>query len=273
VTRERPTLDLIIRRAVTLETLLVAAVIGFALAGVLIERSVASAEQRDEETLTDLATFEFQVLNAETGFRGFALSRKEAFLAPYREAFPQITRLRPKLLGVVDKDDKPYMHEALRVISDWRRNFASPAIRDLRRSSGAEARAAIGAGEGKRRIDRIRFLVDRIQAHERHDLEAAADGRRLISQVLIGILALAVVAALAGGLRAASTLRRAVVNPVRRLAETTARIRGGDLSARAEVRGAIEVDSEVGKGSSFRIRLPREPTTAPTRHKTVPQHG
>ena len=58
---------------------------------------------------------------------------------------------------------------------------------------------------------------------------------------LLVVLVLAIIAGIAGGRRAYSVLRRAVVNPISRLAAVTQRIRGGDLSARADVRGAAEV--------------------------------
>ena len=238
---ERPSLGTILRRAVTLQTLLVAAVIGVALAGLLLERSVASKERRDQTTLLDLGSFEFQVLNAETGFRGFAISHKDPFLVPYRQAFPQIAQLRPELMRLVGPADRPYMHEAFRVIGDWRRNFAIPALNDFRSGKGVNARAAINAGEGKRRIDRIRFLVDKIRGHQRSDLKTASDQRSAIGIALLAFLVLALAGAVAGGMRAFSVLRRAAVDPIRRLAQTTTRIREGDLTARAEVRGSAEV--------------------------------
>src|SRR4051812_33672928 len=157
--RPRRRVGEIIRRAVVLETVLVSAVIGLALTGVLLERSVSSSERKDQQTLLDLESFQFQVLNAETGFRGFALARKPSFLAPYRQAFPAIAELRPKLLRLVGEDDRPYLDEAFRVIADWRRNFAEPAIQNFRTGTGTNANLRIETAEGKRRIDRIRVLT------------------------------------------------------------------------------------------------------------------
>jgi signal transduction histidine kinase len=241
MTRERRSIRSIIRRAVAVQTLVVIGLIGLMLGGLLLERSVAANERKDEAILLNLETLEFQVLNAETGFRGFALSHKEPFLAPYREAFPQITVLRPKLLGQIDKTDKPYIDEAFRTIADWRQNFAVPSLEDIRNGTGTKADSLIDRGEGKQRIDRVRALVSRIRANERADLKRAADKRKRISAGIIAMLLLALAAALAGGSRAAYVLRRAVVNPITRLAAATERIHAGDLGARAEVRGAKEL--------------------------------
>ena len=246
MTRRRRRVGEIITRAVIVESLVVAVVIGLAVAGLLLERSVASTERQDQQTLVDLENFEFQVLNAETGFRGYALARKAPFLAPYHEAFPAIEQLRPALLKSVGSANRPYMHEAFRVIADWRRNFAEPALADLRRRSGANGNALINSGEGKRRIDRIRLLVNNLRADELDDLQNARDQRERISQGLLVVLVLSVSVAILGGWRAAVVLRRAVVNPMSKLAVATTAISEGDLGARAEVRGALEV-AQVGE--------------------------
>ena len=238
---ERRTLAGIITRAVALQTLLVGGVIVLAFVGLALERSVSSDEHKASQALLDLASFEFQVLNAETGFRGYAIARQEPFLRPYNDAFPAITTLRPRVLGEVSRSDEPYAHEAFRVIDDWRRNFAIPSLRDFRAGHPEVARGRISAGEGKRRIDRIRLLVGGIRAHEFEDLKKAKDKRRTIGAVLIAILLLALAAGLAGGARAYNVLSRAVVRPMARLAAAAQRIRGGDLTARADVRGAAEV--------------------------------
>src|SRR5689334_17158027 len=96
MTRRR-TLDNIIDRAILMQTLFVLAVIAMATLAIVLERSLASDERNAQTTLLRLETFEFQVLNAETGFRGYALAHKPAFLDPYREAFPAIAKLKPEL--------------------------------------------------------------------------------------------------------------------------------------------------------------------------------
>jgi signal transduction histidine kinase len=238
---ERRTLSGIINRAIAMQTLMVLIVVGLATTAVLLERSIASMERKNEKTLLNLSNFEFQVLNAETGFRGFALAHKEPFLAPYREAFPAIAALQQELLGSIDAPDRPYMHEALRVITDWRRNFAEPSLRHFQDGRDAAARAVIASGEGKRRIDRIRALVNRIRLHEEADLAAARHRRQRLTAGLVVFLLLGLALGVVGGRRAAWVLRRAVVDPMGRLVGATQLIRSGDLSARAEVRGAREV--------------------------------
>lgn len=237
----RRSLDSIIDRAILMQTLMVLAVIGLAATAVLIERSIASTERKNETTLLDLETFQFQVLNAETGFRGFALAHQESFLDPYREAFPAIARLRPKLLAEIDSEDRLAVSTAIESIFEWRRNFAEPALRRFRSGEDTTAVDLIASGQGKRRIDRIRSLVGGVREHAFADLARAQDRRRTLTIGLIAVLIVGLAAGIAGGRRAAWVLRRAVVNPMSRLARATERIRGGDLSARAEVRGAAEV--------------------------------
>lgn len=241
--RRGQSLAAIIRRAVALQTLLLVAVIGLALAGYLLERSVAAGERKDQTVLLRLSSFEFQVLNAETGFRGFALSHREPFLAPYREAFPAIAALRPQLTRLVDDADRPHLNAAFRQIYDWRRNFTAPALAAYRSGRPDAAQAMIDSGQGKARIDRIRRIVNQIRDHEKTDLQRATSQRRTIGIVLGSILVLALLAAVAGGLRVADVLTRAVVTPMRRLSTAAARVRRGELSARADADGATEVAS------------------------------
>jgi signal transduction histidine kinase len=239
--RERRTLTGIINRAVLVQSLVVMVVVAIAFVGVLIERSIASAERQAESALVNLSEFEFQVLNAETGFRGYALVHRERFLQPYRQAFPKLADLQPTLTQLVDPSDRPYLHEAFRVIYDWRRNFAQPSLMEFRAGKDSPARKRIAAGEGKRRIDRIRLLVGRLSAHERQSLADARNRRETLTIGLIAFLVIGMLVGIAGGRRAAWVLQRAVVQPMGRLVEATQRIRAGDLSARAEVRGAAEV--------------------------------
>jgi signal transduction histidine kinase len=239
--KPRRSLNSIIDRAILMQTLFVLAVIALATGVVVFERSIASSEREDLETLLKLETFEFQVLNAETGFRGYALAQRDPFLAPYRDAFPAIASLKPELLKALQKEERPKMADAFRTIEDWRTQFADPALRDFRNGNDALARNMIRTGKGKERIDHIRALVADVRANERADLAKARNRRNDLSALLLVILIVGFVLAIAGGRRAAAVLRRAVVNPMSRLVSATERIRGGDLSARAEVRGAAEV--------------------------------
>jgi two-component system OmpR family sensor kinase len=239
--RRRRTLDQIIDRAVMWMTLIVIGVILVAAAAIVLEHAIATSERREQQAQLKLETFEFQVLNAETGLRGFGLSHKAPFLGPYRQAFPAIRKLQPELTKLVDSQTRPYLDEAFRVVYDWRRNFAEPSLRDFRRGGAAEARALIRATQGKRRIDRIRFLVDKLRTNETQDLAALRTQRTVLTVVLVALLTLGLAGGILGGRRVASVLRRAVVRPMSNLAAVTQRIRGGDLTARAEIRGAAEV--------------------------------
>jgi signal transduction histidine kinase len=239
--RPRRTLDNIIDRAVLMQTAMVLAVVVLAALAIVLERAISTSEHDSLETLLKLETFEFQVLNAETGFRGYALSQRAPFLEPYRDAFPALAQLRPQLIDDVAEGDRDNISQAFRLIYDWRDHFAEPALRNFRTGNSSLARDSIRAGEGKMRIDKIRDLVAVVRAHERAQLAKAHSRRRDLTIALIVILLLGLIAGVAGGRRAAAVLRRAVVRPMSRLVATTQRIRGGDLSARAEVRGAAEV--------------------------------
>src|SRR3954452_14459814 len=73
---QRRKLEQIIDRAVTWLTLVVIGVILFAAAAMVLERSIATSERKEQQAQLKLETLKFQVLNAETGFRGFGLSHQ-----------------------------------------------------------------------------------------------------------------------------------------------------------------------------------------------------
>jgi signal transduction histidine kinase len=236
----------IIARAVTLQTLVVVVVVGLVASALLLERSASADQRHAQASLLDLGSFEFQVLNAETGLRGFALAHREPFLQPYDEAFPAIARLEPRLLRAVSERDRRPLSQAFRVLADWRANFAEIALREFRSAHEQRAQRLIDQGAGKRRIDQIRALVSAVRDDENASLAAAGRRRRLVSGLVAGALALALIGAVLAGLRMARTLRRAVVAPIDELATTADQVRGGNLGARAAPEGAAELAGVAG---------------------------
>ncbi|WP_086595333.1 sensor histidine kinase [Hymenobacter crusticola] len=116
--------------------------------------------------------------DAETGERGYVITRQEQFLEPYVAAQQNVQRELARLTALARP--KPF-HAArlpqLQRLVRAEEAFLDETIRLTRQGqSGAAAQLIIG-GEGKRMLDAIRRLIAQMQAHERQELA------RLLGQV------------------------------------------------------------------------------------------
>ena len=200
-------------------------------------RKETTAEQRAQETVGTATRVEKLVLDLETGTRGFVLTGDDRFLEPWRSAqqtLPgQIDVLRAELPGErvrrVDAMWRAY-------VSDWSRPVIALAVKDPR-----AAQLTLTQGEGKRRVDALRAVLDGMIADSTKRADAARDrvDHAEHSAIVIGligtivrVLIIAVIAAL---------FLRSAIGPLRQVALATRRVAGGDLGIEVEERGAGEV--------------------------------
>ena len=96
---------------------------------------------------------EKEVLDLETGARGFALTREERFLAPWRSARAALPRQGARLSTLAA--DNPEQQALAQQIADEARSYVDeysiPLVNAVRRQDNPPP-----AAEGKRRVDAIR---------------------------------------------------------------------------------------------------------------------
>jgi signal transduction histidine kinase len=218
--------------------LLVAAIIA-ALAG-----SVASgndviyrwqpAASRSQELLADL-------VNQETGVRGYALTGRDESLQPYRDYLAQEQRDEETLAGlarghatVLDRLDG-FRSAA----QQWRVATAEPLIARVR-TGGAQAQLHVDDASDRARFDLIRAraaeltqAVDTISAAARRD-------RHVSLNLLIAALIVAAVVVAAAGLLTWRGLQWWVLGPIDHLAAQTRTVASGRGAARISPRGPPE---------------------------------
>jgi len=139
------------------------------------------------------ATLE-ELLNIETGIRGFAISGDEAFLQPYQagvaaaqQAFAAAKRLA---------QDNPNQQRRLAVIEpliEKKISFVAECIRLRRGGDTAGASQLIASGQGKQTMDEIRRLIGEAEAEETQLLQqrtarAQALARTTMAMVAFGSL-------------------------------------------------------------------------------------
>jgi signal transduction histidine kinase/CHASE3 domain sensor protein len=215
-----------------------AVVVGLAIGAMLLTiadmRHDARMARHSAQVLAAANLAEKEVLDLETGARGFALTREERFLAPWRSARAALPRQMESLGTLVS--DNPAQASLAREIGDDIRGYVDgysvPLVDAVRRQDNPPS-----TDEGKRRIDAIRAQFTRFDATE----QRLADTRRVASDhaaaraMTVGVIVL--VAGVALLLAFAAYLGRSVARPVRRVAAAADGLAAGDLRARVPVTG------------------------------------
>jgi signal transduction histidine kinase len=219
-----------------------AVVVGLAIGAMLLTigdmRHASKIARRSEQVLAASNLAEKQVLDLETGARGFALTRDDRFLEPWRSARAALPRQTAAVSALVAGN--PSQAALVQQISDGIRGYVDdysiPLVNAVRAQRNPPA-----AEEGKRRVDALRAQFARFDAAE----QRLADARRTASDhaaaraVTVGVIVL--VAGVALLLAFAAYLGRAVARPVRRVADAADRLAAGDLGARVPVQGQDEL--------------------------------
>ena len=222
------------------------AVVGL-LAGVLLRavsnlRDTAQAATRTEQVLNSLDQLEQLAVDMETGVRGYVITARASFLAPYersRSILPIDSRdLESRLAG-----SPAVLASARRLaasVGAYDRDYVVPVIA-LVQHDPAAARTVAVTQAGKDRIDQIRE-----QARSILDVEGALQLQRQTAArasarhaLTLGLIVLGVLLALVGAL--AVMLHRTVVRPL------------GGLLAGVEALARDELDKPVPQGGASEV--------------------
>jgi signal transduction histidine kinase len=233
---------------------------GIVVVGILAVVALRDAGRESTEAERKIAVanrLQRTVIDLETGQRGFLIDGDGRFLEPYTDARAAL----PDLLTFVEReaDDPTERRMAQRLVTgirDYERDYAVPIV-DLAGRDLPAARRMASTGEGKAIVDRVRQDFDRFVAHEQAEAteirgDADRAGRRV---VLIGVFGAAGSVLLVLGFGA--YLVRAVVRPVRRLAQAVTRVGHGHLETEVAASGAGEV-GELERGFNAMARALQE---------------
>jgi signal transduction histidine kinase len=180
-------------------------------------------------------------LNQETGVRGYALSARPTFLAPYTDGLAQERRqvgaLRRLLTGLPAAAADLTQVTARAGI--WRARYAEPTIRQVR----ATGKPVIGAttNQGKAGFDALRAALGGLQADltsERRQAAAGLNGSAATLNAIclgIGVSLLVILMVLA------FSLEISVIRPLSRLAADARKVADGDFTHHVDPGGPQEV--------------------------------
>jgi len=181
----------------------------------------APAAQSSQALLTDM-------INQETGVRGYALAGSADFLQPFDEYSRQQTRDEARLRELVHGD--PVLEQNLtdmeRVADAWRSQVAIPLI-SLVNAKDRTAKSAVDDAVAKTRFDLVRKAAAQLNDSIARNNRDAIASRRSALIALYVALAVSVALIAAAGLGAWRGLHRWVLAPVDRLALQTREVAAG----------------------------------------------
>ena len=193
------------RRRLSMISAIGAAVVIIALAAFAIRdvRGLIAEEQsvqRTNEVIQNLDDLLLAIDDAETGMRGYVITGRDEFLAPYRGADEKVRRLLGTLNTVIS--DNAAQKAPLDSLSEFviRKGRSMHETIDARRSREfAEAAAIVANGNGKAMMDSIRAKVATMKRRETDILSAGirAERKGLQRAELVGTLGIIIAALLA----------------------------------------------------------------------------
>jgi signal transduction histidine kinase len=222
--------------------LLIGAAFAVLLSSVADLRALERRARQSEEVLEVANLLERQVVDLETGQRGFVITGDDRFLDPWRHAqtaFPGEAATLERLVGS-DPEQQARARRIVEAARSYLRDYSIPLVATARRDLAA-AQTEAATDEGRQRMDAIRDEFDRFLAAER-GLAAARERRsdaaaeRAIAAAAVGLGGSILLIAVFAGY-----LDRAIAQPVRRTATMADRLAAGDLGARTAEHGVGEI--------------------------------
>ena len=212
--------------------------------------ALTTARERLVNTL-DPAAFhasqlEVELLNQETGVRGYALSAQLPFLQPYNDGLAgqrkEVATLRPLLAGMPEAQAD--LNQVLRRAASWRVTYALPTINQVKTTgkpvTGPSA-TGLSVNQGKVDFDQIRAALAHLQHNLAVQRKQAAGTLRDAASVLQVTLIVIAVALLATVLVLGFGLWRSAILPLRRLASDARQVAEGDFEHQMEPGGPAEM--------------------------------
>ncbi|MDP4506943.1 CHASE3 domain-containing protein [Nonomuraea turcica] len=202
-------------------------------------RSSALARHSRQE-LVIIGDLSKLIIDAETGLRGFVITREELFLEPWyaaRRDFPEQAR---ELAAFAD--DPGQRRRASQLVAQgvsYIEEYSVPVVRAVRRGDPATHSVATTL-EGKRQVDALRNAFDRYTADERAILDREQDAADRDAQRAVMVSMVGLAGSVALMILFATYLSRAIVQPVRRAAQMADQLAGGDLGIRMSGTGVGE---------------------------------
>ncbi|MEE6260258.1 sensor histidine kinase [Plantactinospora sonchi] len=196
------------------------------------------------------------LVDQQTGVRGYAVTGREADLAPYRSGLEQETKLIAAMDALVG--DQPEIRQDLHTVRDharqWREAVAEPAIEAVRTEGTALAQTLLATRAGDR-FDNLRREVAALQESILKLRNDVADQARRTGNALVLLLILAAVVVVVAGTALVTSLNRLVIGPLTTLAGQVREVASGDYQRGIEPDGPPELAQLAEDVDAMRRRI------------------
>jgi signal transduction histidine kinase len=226
--------------------------------------------QHSQQVIATANRLQTYVIDLETGARGFALTRDERYLDPWRSAQARYPAAVARLVELT-KDNRLQQRRALEIKKSIETYFSAssvPLVNFLRRNP-ERAPSVVTSARGRRRVEAIRRQFDQFLDTEQALSQDRSDRAKRTTRnaLLVGGIGLGMALLLI--LIGAIYVNRAVARPVRRTADAAARIAGGDLSERLDTHGPGEVGQLERTFNTMAASLERTVADLEERNRTL----
>jgi signal transduction histidine kinase len=217
---------------------------------------------------------EVELLNQETGVRGYALSAQLPFLKPYNDGLfrqrQQVAALRPLLAGMPAAQAD--LNQVLHRVAIWRATYALPTINQVKATGKpltGPSLTAPSVNQGRVDFDLIRAALAHLQNNLEVQRKQAAGTLQDAASVLQATLIVIAVALVVTVLVLGFGLWRSAILPLRRLASDARQVAGGDFEHQMEPGGPAEMRAVGLDVNRMRERILAELSELQAAHATL----
>lgn len=237
--------------------LLVTAVI---ISAVLFANSGSQVIDRWQPAIVTTNQVVTDLVDQETGVRGYALVRDRDFLEPYVRYQAEETRDLARLARLLgdDRELQDRLATLRRAIDRWRDETAIPAIAALDRGDPATAVRLVASATAKQRFDALRARASELADRVRDRAEQARARRGLDGWIFVATGGVLLVVVLAAGFVLHRGLDRWVLAPVGALAAQTRRVASGATHQPIDPAGPVELTALARDVEAMRRRIASE---------------
>lgn len=194
--------------------------------------------ERANRVISDLEMLWTELIEAESGQRGYIITGNQEYLNQAKQQWPSITDRLSRLAPLVEGDASLNAQFA-QLRGDLTDRIEVSRVAIAKRQSGGFQPAAllVASGQGKRLTDGIRDIIDDMEATQRHIITAANARTAESLDFVISLSTFGAIAVASAILIAGYLMTRQMTRRVQQLVEVTDVLGGGDLAARVALRG------------------------------------
>ncbi len=230
--------------------------------GSIDEKFQASGSDRGHYLIT---TSTLDLVNMETGQRGFLLSGKDESLDPYRNGKKSLDNHIEELQALVSKDKKSGVSggdvkEVLTLVESWMEKAADPEIearKEMNKYTATidDVTAMIEAGAGKKMMDGIRAKLNEIVSEEEKLIDLRAKEQESTASRSINVTVIGTIVALILGWLVAFLIVRGITKPLNMANALANSMAEGDLTKNVDLDQKDEIGQLCNSLNNMVIKL------------------